>query len=389
MNTGDEHAALLAHVQTYRNWARAWTTLHEVVAAADPEPKKLSPDLHNAMAAEFRLSREVVQTAIDYANVCARGGPDTHGLIGPSFVVALVGVVRRELEGTLTQDLKELAIRHDRWLVEAAAWTPSPGESSAPARPSTPHSVHRVLEAAGDLDRHRQERVHETFVEGFAEAGRKQGLDVQDETTVYADGSTVRSTQIRFDRTDSGDTADLVVPEMEPGDGWPRTTSSSLVAHHLDCRHGPWRVMRRDRKSVVLGEEISSHWRGATAFEAAHRARQNIHDDAVIDVVEWRTRGWVLRDTMPALLAHETDQKSGAEVVFDYREDGDVALGGNAQLIGAYPVALLLPFHIGWEILVSSPDDPERFDRPKKMKEALYATRSAAILGARRLTHSE
>ncbi|WP_377454613.1 hypothetical protein [Rhodococcoides fascians] len=388
MNTGDEHTALLAHVQAYQNWSQAWTTLHEVVAAADPEPKNLNPDLQNAVAAEFRLSREVVQTAIDYANVCPRGGPDTHGLIGPSFVVALVGVVRRELGETLTQDLKDLAIRHDRWLVEAAAWTPSPSESSAPARPPTPHSVHRVLQAARDFDEHRRERAHETFIEGFGEAGRKQGFDVQEETTVYADGSTVRSSEIRFDRTDSSDTEEPVAPEMEPGGGWPRTKSSNFFAHQLDCRHGPWRVMRRDRKSVALGEEISSHWRGTTAFEAAHRARQNIDDEAVIDVVEWRTRGWVLRDTMPALFAHETDQKSGAEVVFGYREE-DVALGENAQLISAHPVALLLPFQIGWEILLSSPDDPERFYRPKKMKEALYATRSAAILGARRLTHSE
>lgn len=392
MSTGDEHTALQTHSQICQDWAQTWTTLREVVAAADPEPRNLNPDLQNAMASEFRLSREVVRTAIVYANACPPGGPDVQGLVGPSFVVALVGVVRRELGGSLAQDLKDLAIRHDQWLVEAAAWTPTPSESSAPARPPTPHSVHRVLEAARDLAEHRQERAHERFVEGFAEAGREQGLNVRDETTVYADGSTVRSTQILFDRTESSETADLPeldVPVIEPGGGWPRSGSSSFIAHHLDSRRGSWRVMRRDRQSVALGVEISSHWRGATAFDAAHRARQNIDDNAVIDVVEWRTNGWVLRDSMPALFAHETDEKSGAEVVFDYREDEEVTPGGDPQLIGAYPVALLLPFQIGWQILLSSSDDPERFDRPKKMREARYDTRSAAILGARRLSRSE
>ena len=389
MSTGDEHTALKTHSQIYQDWVQSWTTLREVVAAADPEPRNLNPDLQNAMASEFRLSRDVVRTAIVYANACAADGPDVQGLVGPSVVVALVAVVRRELEGSLAQDLEDLAIRHDQWLVEAAAWTPTPSESSAPARPPIPQSVHRVVEAARDLDQHRQERAHERFVEGFAEAGREQGLNVRDETTVYSDGSTVRSTEILFDRTESSESADLDVPVIEPGGGWPRSESSSFVAHHLDSRRGSWRVMRRDRQSVELGEEISSHWRGATAFAAAHRARQNIDDNTVIDVVEWRTNGWVLRDSMPALFAHETDEKSGAEVIFDYREDEEAAPGKNPQLIGAYPLALLLPFHIGWQIFLSSSDDPERFDRPKKMREARYDTRSAAIVGARRLTSSE
>ena len=68
MSTGDEHTALKTHSQIYQDWVQSWTTLREVVAAADPEPRNLNPDLQNAMASEFRLSRDVVRTAIGKRN---------------------------------------------------------------------------------------------------------------------------------------------------------------------------------------------------------------------------------------------------------------------------------------------------------------------------------
>ena len=386
MMTGDEREALQVHSIAYQEWAQSWATLREVVGSGDSDPRPLQASELNAMAAEFVASREVVRTAIEYANACSVDGPNVEDVVGGAFVMALVGVVREELAVSLEQDFVDLTSRHDQWLSDAAVWVPSSSDSSAPARPSAPESVRRVYGAARDLAEHRQERAHESLAEGLAEAGRQQGLDVRDETTVYADGSTQRVTEIWFgrdgsDRVDEVEDSEAAECAMTPGDRWP---STGVFSHWRDGWKGSWRVMRRNERSIELGDEVSSHRQGADAFEAAHRTRQHIDRDEVIDIVEWRTGGWLLRDTMPALSSDEVDEKNGAEVVYGARVDGEPLFNGT-KLIESYPVALLLPFHIGWQILVAAPDEPEAFERPTTMKEALYDTRMAAIAGARRL----
>jgi hypothetical protein len=148
--------------------------------------------------------------------------------------------------------------------------------------------------------------------------------------------------------------------------------------------------MLRNEPSEELGDELSLHRKGSEAFEAAHRARQNIDPDAVVDILEWRSGGWLLRDVLPALTSYDLDAETEAEIIFGYRAGSEVpGFGKDARLVESYPVALLLPFQMGWQIFVVSSDDPGRFESPKKMKEALYDTRMAAIAGARQLTGTE
>lgn len=390
MMTGDERDALQAHSTAYREWGRSRATLKEVVSSRDSKPRQLKALEINAMAAEFEASRETVRTAIEYVNACSALGPDIEGLVGSAFVVALVQAVREELACSLGEDLGDLASAQDQWLSEAAVWVPSSGDPFAPARPSTPVSIRRVYAAARDLDEHRRERARESLIAGFAETGRPQGLEVREKAAVYRDSLTRQITEIGFGRDEphqieaADETSEVTGLAMMPGDKWPSTGFSGFLEHWREGSKGSWRVLCRNELSIEFGVELSSHRRGVDAFEAAHRARQHIDRDAVIDIVEWRTSGWLLCDTMPALSSDEVDEKSGAEVIFGYRVDEESLFDG-ATLIESYPVALLLPFHAGWQILVASPVEPEVFECPTTMKDALYGTRMAAIAGVRSL----
>ena len=270
-----------------------------------------------------------------------------------------------EIAQGLEDELAMLGREWGKWFARVSEWTPE-SNKPPPKRPSSP-AQSRVLSVADELYGHLMERTRDQLVESLAQHAH----EMTETISTGPGGEIIQTARFAFKR-DETPVPDPAVP------GTIRRYDARGLLPHLRMAGGrPWKVVRRKWGSSDWGQEMSAHWRAKSAFEAAHQARLDIAYDEMIDLYEWRWRGWLLWDSLPPL-SREQQADGGGEVVW-----GAVGMTDDGATVG--PVAVIMPCAYGWQIMVRSPDDRNVYVQPKKLRDAIYRIRAEAVDGARRV----
>lgn len=377
MSRTAETDALSLVLEACSEWGDADRELHaQMRVASDTE----GPMPADALAADFAARIRVTRAAINFAEVCPPDGPDTDGLAGAAYVIALHRIATEELASGLKDELSRY--EHDglQWTEELKKWVP--GSDTPPAaRPSLP-SYGRVLDAADMYYAHMQENFDDDLREGLKAWGLANGRDVTETTSIGPDGQLIHTTSLRGLPLEpvGDDEAEELVPEPEPGTVR-RWSSIGFVPHIKAGRGRHWLVAKRDRSSAEWGIAVSYHWRGSTAFKAAQQARAEITMREAIDIYELDFLGWRLRDSLPILFP-ENVAEDGSEVLWGTKNGEEIREHGTYSMT---PIALIRPVSGEWMIFVRSVGGPDQFLKPKKLRDTFYRTHAEAAEGARRI----
>lgn len=375
--------AFSEHRAAFENWMHAGDRLRELIKTGGAEEQNVSQAQLMALRAEVTASQLVVNTAIAFARASSEDGPAIEGRSSAAFISSLVRIVREELAVGLDKDISDLDEAFEQWLSALGGWSPADGP--APLCPERPEGVRRVQGAASELHQHSVERAHEQLVEGFTEAARQTGKEVNEETRIGSDGSMTKTVTISLDRDDT-DIDDDTAAEAEPAAAEPGMLRRPLsLASHWRLRFSPpWKVVRRDRRSDQWGETLSDHRSCSAALKAAHRGRLEVEADEVVDLLKWQWSGWVLRESLPPLASRDSLTRGDeiAEIIVGTTKTRE-GLPAGVTGITASPIALIVPFRKGW--LIHMRRHSGEFVMPTKRLDGCYLTRADAIAGARRL----
>lgn len=377
MSRTAETDALSLVLAAYSHWGDVNFELHEQMRVAEdtevPAPTK-------ALAVDLAARIQVTRAVIIFAEACPPEGPDTDGLAGAAYLIALHRIVTEELASGLKGELSKYEREGLQWTEELKTWVPG-GDTPPAARPSLP-SHDRVLEAAGLYCAHVQESLGDHLREGLKEWGRENDREVTETTAIGSGGEFIHETSVRFapPDLDEQDIAPDLAPEPEPGTVR-RWSNIGFVSHIKAGRGRPWLVAKRDRRSSDWGTAISYHWRGSVAFKAAQLARTEITIREAIDIYEMDFLGWRLLDSL-SILSSENVTEDGSEVLWGTDSGEEIR---EEKIYNLIPIALIRPVSAGWTIRVRSIVDPDQYLQPKRLRDTLYLTHAEAAEGARRI----